>query len=198
MDTAIGERWIAAADVSDLRDGRKVVRVEDRQIALFQTATASTPSITAARTWATRWRRAPSAARPSPAIGTTRSSTFRTAPAPSARRPLRAYDVRLEGSRVLVNLVDSRWKKQWQSISPACARGCKPERGRMARDAARLMSLGVRPAEVMREGALRDAEREEYGWGRALAVITDCAIVSASSTTMTARDPGAEFADGRL
>jgi hypothetical protein len=36
------------------------------------------------------------------------------------------------------------------------------------------MSLGMAPAEVMREGALHNAEREEYGWGHALAVIADC------------------------
>jgi hypothetical protein len=37
------------------------------------------------------------------------------------------------------------------------------------------MTLGMLPAEVMRQGAIHNAEREEYGWGHALAVIADCA-----------------------
>jgi hypothetical protein len=92
-----------------------------------------------------------------------------------AGEDVRAYDVRIDAGRILVNLADEpveiTMAKHLKSMRFALYVDA-PERA--ARDAARLMSLGMRPAEVMREGAIHNAEREEYGWGHALAVIADC------------------------
>ena len=88
---------------------------------------------------------------------------------------MRAYTVKVEDGRILLDLAD-------EPVEELMARHLKSLRfglylnaqGRIARDAARLLSLGMLPAQVMREGALHSAEREEFGWGHALAVIADC------------------------
>jgi nitrite reductase/ring-hydroxylating ferredoxin subunit len=170
------ERWVAAAEVDDLRDGRKVVRVEDRQIALFQVS---------GRVYAVD-NRCPHMGYPL-SMGSVRGETltcdwhnwkFRLGDGACTfgEEDVRAYDVRVEGGRILVNLapepVEELMARHLESLREGLY---KHESGRIARDAARLLSLGMLPAEVMRRGALHNAEREEYGWGHALAVIADCA-----------------------
>ena len=181
MDTAIGERWVAAADVSDLRDGRKVVRIEDRQIALFEVGD---------RFYAVD-NRCPHMGYPlsqGSVSGTTltcdwHNYKFALEDGACASRDggedVRAYGVRVDAGRILLNLAE-------EPVELAMAKHLRSLRfalyiqneGRAARDAARLLALGMRPAEVMREGALHNAEREEYGWGHALAVIADCASMT--------------------
>jgi nitrite reductase/ring-hydroxylating ferredoxin subunit len=174
--TAIGEaRWVVAGDRAALRDGRAVMRVEDRQIAFFEVD---------GRLHAVD-NRCPHMGYPL-AVGSLRGATltcdwhnwkFDLADGGCLRgeESVRSYDVRVEGGRILVNLtpepVEELMAKHLISLREGLV---KFEPGRLARDAARLMALGMRPAEVMREGALHNAEREEYGWGHALAVIADC------------------------
>jgi nitrite reductase/ring-hydroxylating ferredoxin subunit len=176
---ALAARWIAAADLADLRDGRKVVRVEDRQIALFQVGD---------RIFAVD-NRCPHMGYPL-AMGSVRGETltcdwhnwkFNLGDGGCLRgeEDVRSYDVRLDGGRILVNLapepVEDLMAKHLASLREGLH---KFESGRIARDAARLLALGMTPAQVMREGAIHNAEREEYGWGHALAVIADCTSLS--------------------
>ncbi len=89
---------------------------------------------------------------------------------------VRSYPVTLDAGRVLLDLADAPVEEQMATHLESLARGLKRFDGDgIARDAARLLALGMLPAEVMRRGALHNAEREEYGWGHALAVIADCA-----------------------
>ena len=171
----------SAADVSEMRNGRKVGRIEDRQIALFEFGD---------RFYAVD-NRCPhmgyplSRARWSGTTLTCDWHNYKFALADGAcasrdgggGRP--RLGVRVDAGRILLNLAE-------EPVELAIARSLRSLRfalyiqneGRAARDAARLLALGMRPAEVMREGALHNAEREEYGWGHALAVIADCASMT--------------------
>ena len=92
---------------------------------------------------------------------------------------VRSYPVTIEGGRVLVDLTERALEEQMALHLKSLARGLRRfDDDGVARDAARLMALGMRPAEVMRQGAIHNAEREEFGWGHALAVIADCASFS--------------------
>jgi nitrite reductase/ring-hydroxylating ferredoxin subunit len=178
METStIAERWVAVAEIGDLRHGRKVVRVEDRQIAIFQVGD---------RVYAVD-NRCPHMGYPlsqGSISGTTltcdwHNYKFSLEDGACASRDggedVRAYGAKIDAGRILLNLAD-------EPVELAMARHLRSLRfamyiqneGRAARDAARLLMLGMRPAEVMREGAMHSAEREEYGWGHALAVIADC------------------------
>jgi nitrite reductase/ring-hydroxylating ferredoxin subunit len=164
------------AELGDWRDGRKVVRVEDRQIALFDRGD---------RVYAVD-NRCPHMGYPL-SMGSVRGETLTCdwhnwkfcltdGACTRGEEAVRSYDVRLEGGRVLVNLRDEPVEELMAKHLASLREGLyKHESGRIARDAARLMALGMLPAEVMRQGALHNAEREEYGWGHALAVIADCA-----------------------
>src|SRR5215212_8472833 len=175
MTTLAVDRWVPATELAALRDGRAVVRVEDRQIALFQTAD---------RIYAVD-NRCPHMGYPL-SMGSTRGEAltcdwhnwkFNLADGGCLRgeEDVRSYETRVEGGRILVNLrpepVEELMAKHLASLREGLF---KYEDGRIARDAARLMTLGMLPAQVMREGAIHNAEREEYGWGHALAVIADC------------------------
>ncbi len=174
--TAIGEQWTVAAEVRELRDGRKVARVADRQIALFRIED---------RFYAVD-NRCPHMGYPLSA-GSVRGGTltcdwhnwkFGLADGSCLKgeEDVRSYAVRVEDGRIFVNIatepVERLMAKHLESLREGLF---KHESGRIARDAARLLTLGMAPAEVMRHGALHSAEREEYGWGHALAVIADCA-----------------------
>jgi nitrite reductase/ring-hydroxylating ferredoxin subunit len=180
------DRWVTLTRIEDLRDGRAVARVEDRQIAVFQMGD---------RFYAVD-NRCPHMGYPL-AMGSVRGETLTCdwhnwkfslddGGCLRGEEDVRAYEVRVEHGRILVNLrpepVEELMAKHLASLREGLY---KFESGRIARDAARLMTLGMRPAEVMREGAIHDAEREEYGWGHALAVIADCTSMS-------------EFYDGEL
>ena len=86
-----------------------------------------------------------------------------------------SYPLRVDGGRIFVDLtpppVEDQMGERLTSLRDGLS---KFEGGRIAREAARLLELGMLPAEVMRQSALHNAEREEYGWGHALAVIADC------------------------
>ncbi len=87
----------------------------------------------------------------------------------------RSYPLRVDGGRIFVDLTPPAVEDQMSERLISLREGLhKFEAGRIAREAARLLDLGMLPAEVMRQGALHNAEREEYGWGHALAVIADC------------------------
>jgi nitrite reductase/ring-hydroxylating ferredoxin subunit len=181
MDQRISERWVEVADAADLHDGRKVVRIEERQIALFRVGD---------RFYAVD-NRCPHMGYPlsqGSISGTTLTCDWHNykfsledggCASQDGGEDVRAYDVRIDASRILVNLAE-------EPVEVAMAKHLRSLRfalyiqneGRAARDAARLLALGMRPAEVMREGALHNAEREEYGWGHALAVIADCASMT--------------------
>jgi nitrite reductase/ring-hydroxylating ferredoxin subunit len=171
----MGERYVAVADVGDLRDGRTVVRVEDKQLALFRVED---------RFYAVD-NRCPHMGYPL-SMGSVRGGTLtcdwhnwkfglEDGSCLRGEEDVRSYDVRIEGGRLLVNLAAEPVEQLMAKHLDSLRRGLyKFEPGRVARDAARLMSLGMLPAEVMRQGAIHNAEREEYGWGHALAVIADC------------------------
>jgi len=177
MSQTTSERYVPVADAGDLRDGRKVVRVEGRQIAIFQLS---------GRYYAVD-NRCPHMGYPL-SQGSVKDTTLTcdwhnfkfdldsgACTSREGGEDVRAYGVRLEGGRILLNLAE-------EPVEALMAKHLKSLRfglylnadGRIARDAARLLSLGMLPAEVMREGALHSAEREEFGWGHALAVIADC------------------------
>jgi len=87
----------------------------------------------------------------------------------------RSYPLRVDGGRIFVDLTPPAVEDQMSERLTSLREGLhKFEAGRIAREAARLLELGMLPAEVMRQGALHNAEREEYGWGHALAVTADC------------------------
>ena len=89
---------------------------------------------------------------------------------------VRSYAVTLDAGRVLLDLTDPPVEEQMALHLESLTRGLKRfDADGIARDAARLLTLGMLPAEVMRRGAIHNAEREEFGWGHALAVIADCA-----------------------
>jgi nitrite reductase/ring-hydroxylating ferredoxin subunit len=177
MSATIGERWVAAAELCDLRNDRKVVRIEDRQIAIFQIGD---------RIYAVD-NRCPHMGYPlsqGSISGTTLTCDWHNykfaledgaCTSRDGGEDVRAYQARIDAGRILINLAE-------EPVEVAMAKHLRSLRfalyiqneGRAARDAARLLALGMRPAEVMREGALHNAEREEYGWGHALAVIADC------------------------
>jgi nitrite reductase/ring-hydroxylating ferredoxin subunit len=92
---------------------------------------------------------------------------------------VRSYPVTVVDGRVCVDLADPPVEAQMAHHLENLARGLKRfDSDGIARDAARLLALGMRPAEVMRQGAIHNAEREEFGWGHALAVIADCASLA--------------------
>ncbi|MFN0147171.1 MAG: Rieske (2Fe-2S) protein [Dehalococcoidia bacterium] len=100
----------------------------------------------------------------------------------------RSYPVTVEAGRILIDIADPPVEEQMARHLKSLARGLRRfDDGAVARDAARLMALGMLPAEVMRQGAIHNAEREEFGWGHALAVIADCA-------SFTEFYPGSEVA----
>lgn len=172
---AVDDRWVVAAERSVLKNGRAVVRVEDRQIALVESE---------GRIYAVD-NRCPHMGYPL-SVGSLKGTTLTcdwhnwkfdldSGGCLRGEEAVRSYETRVEGGHILVNIrpepVEELMAKHLTSLRQGLV---KFESGRIARDAARLMSLGMRPAEVMREGAIHDAEREEYGWGHALAVIADC------------------------
>jgi nitrite reductase/ring-hydroxylating ferredoxin subunit len=173
--TQLMERFVPVAQVSDLAGGRKVVKVEDRQIALFRIED---------RFYAVD-NRCPHMGYPL-SMGSLRGETLtcdwhnwkfalEDGRCTFGEESVRSYTVRIEGGQLLVDLADEPVEAQMEKHLASLRRGLfRNETGRVARDAARLLSLGMRPAEVMREGALHNSEREEYGWGHALAVIADC------------------------
>jgi nitrite reductase/ring-hydroxylating ferredoxin subunit len=173
--TQLMERFVPVAQVSDLSVGRKVVKVEDRQIALFRIED---------RFYAVD-NRCPHMGYPL-SMGSLRGETLtcdwhnwkfalEDGRCTFGEESVRSYTVRIEGGQLLVDLADEPVEAQMEKHLASLRRGLfRNETGRVARDAARLLSLGMRPAEVMREGALHNSEREEYGWGHALAVIADC------------------------
>jgi nitrite reductase/ring-hydroxylating ferredoxin subunit len=171
----LGERWVELCAVDDLRDGRKVARVEDRQIALFQIQD---------RFYAVD-NRCPHMGYPL-SMGSVRDGKLtcdwhnwkfglEDGACIRGEEAVRSYDVRVDGGRILVNIAPEPVEELMAKHLGSLREGLyKFESGRIARDAARLMALGMLPAEVMRQGAIHNAEREEYGWGHALAVISDC------------------------
>ncbi len=170
----------SVADVADL-DGRpKVVRVGGKQIALFRVED---------RFYAVD-NRCPHQGYPL-AQGTVRDGTltcdwhnwkFNLDDGRCILRgseDVRSYAVTIVDGRVCLDLTDAPVEAQMARHLESLGRGLKSfDTGAMARDASRLMALGMRPAEVMRQGALHNAEREEFGWGHALAVIADCASLA--------------------
>jgi nitrite reductase/ring-hydroxylating ferredoxin subunit len=179
MNTQVETKWVAVADTSGLSDGRKVVKVEDRQIALFRIDD---------RFYAVD-NRCPHMGYPL-ALGSVRGETLTCdwhnwkfglsdGACSFGGEDVRAYAVRVEGGRVLVDLAEEPIEEQMAKHLASLRKGLKRfETDRVGRDAARLLALGMAPAEVMRQGALHNAEREEYGWGHALAVIADCASMA--------------------
>ena len=173
------ERWVAVAAVEELNQGRKVVRIENRQIALFATGD---------RFYAID-NRCPHMGYPL-SMGSVRGETltcdwhnwkFRLTDGAclhgsfDGSEDVRSYSVRVEGGRILVDLAEEPVERQMATHLESLRAGLyRYEPERIGRDAARLMTLGMLPAEVMRQGAIHNAEREEYGWGHALAVIADC------------------------
>ena len=175
--TTVAPQLIPVADVADLARGAKVVRVDGKQIALFRVED---------RFYAVD-NRCPHMGYPL-AQGTVKGETltcdwhnwkFNLADGHCVLRgseDVRSYPVTVEGGRVLVDLAEAPVEVQMARTLESLARGLKRfDSEGMARDAARLMRLGMLPAEVMRRGAIHNAEREEFGWGHALAVIADCA-----------------------
>ncbi len=177
--TTSERRFVAVAEVADLDRGRKVARAEDRQVALFRIED---------RFYAVD-NRCPHMGYPL-SMGSLRAETltcdwhnwkFNLADGACTfgEEAVRSYEVKVEGGRVYVDLSEPPLEEQMARHLASLRRGLKRfEAGRIARDAARLLTLGMAPAEVMRQGALHNAEREEYGWGHALAVIADCAGLS--------------------
>lgn len=171
----LGERWVELCAVDDLRDGRKVARVEDRQIAVFRVQD---------RVYAVD-NRCPHMGYPL-AMGSVRDGkltcdwhnwkfALEDGSCIRGEEDVRSYQVRVDGGRILVNLAPEPVEELMAKHLASLREGLyKFEPGRIARDAARLLSLGMLPAEVMRHGAIHNAEREEYGWGHALAVLADC------------------------
>lgn len=177
----ITERWVAVAGVDDLRDGRKVVRAEGRQIAIFQVRD---------RFYAVD-NRCPHMGYPL-SQGSIRGEmltcdwhnykynlTDGACTSREAGEDVRTYRVRADAGRILLDLADEPVEADMAKHLQSLKLALKYDNGdRAARDAARLMTLGMRPAEVMRHGAIHSAEREEFGWGHALAVIADCTSLS--------------------
>jgi nitrite reductase/ring-hydroxylating ferredoxin subunit len=174
------ETIVAVADVADLARGPKVVRVGPKQIALFRVED---------RFYAVD-NRCPHMGYPL-AQGALRGETltcdwhnwkFNLADGECILRgseDVRVYPVSVVDGRVCVDLAEVPVEVQMTRHLESLTRGLKRfDTDAMARDAARLMALGMRPAEVMRQGALHNAEREEFGWGHALAVIADCVSLS--------------------
>ena len=165
------------AEVSDLGASPRVVRVAGKQIALFRIED---------RFYAVD-NRCPHQGYPL-AQGTVRDGTltcdwhnwkFNLDDGRCILRgseDVRSYPVSIVDGRVCLDLTDTPVEEQMARHLESLARGLKSfDTGAISRDASRLMALGMRPAEVMRQGALHNAEREEFGWGHALAVIADCA-----------------------
>src|SRR5881296_2381533 len=101
-----GERYLVAAEVGDLSDGRKVVRVENKQIALFRIED---------RFYAVD-NRCPHMGYPL-AVGSVRGETLTCdwhnwkfalddGACTRGEEDVRCYDVRIEGGRILVNVAE--------------------------------------------------------------------------------------------
>ena len=165
MTTTTAEaRWIPVAAVEDVRDGRKVVRVEDRQIAIFKIRD---------RFYAVD-NRCPHMGYPL-SQGSVKDTTLTcdwhnwkfeldsgTCTSREGGEDVRAYTVKVEDGRILLDLAD-------EPVEELMARHLKSLRfglflnaqGRIARDAARLLSLGMLPAAGDARG--RAAQRRARG-----------------------------------
>lgn len=171
---------VPVADVSGLSGGSKVVRVGAKQIALFRVED---------RFYAVD-NRCPHMGYPL-SQGTVGAGTvtcdwhnwkFNLDDGRCVLRgseDVRSYPVTVAEGRIFLDLTDPSVEEEMARRLESLARGLRRgASGALSRDAARLMALGMRPAEVMRQGAVHNAEREEFGWGHALAVIADCASFS--------------------
>ena len=167
-------------DVSELAAGRKVVRAGAKQIAVFRVED---------RFYAID-NRCPHMGYPL-SMGTLKGEAltcdwhnwkFDLADGRCVLRgseDVRSYPVTVSGGRVLADLHDLPIEEQMANGLENLRRGLKRfDQGGIARDAVRLLTLGMAPAELMRLGAVHNAEREEFGWGHALAVIADCASLT--------------------
>lgn len=168
------------ADVADLTGKPKVVRVGGKQLALFRVED---------RIYAID-NRCPHMGYPL-SQGSIRDETltcdwhnwkFNLADGRCILRgaeDVRSYPVSIIEGRVCVDLVEPSIEEQMTRHLESLTRGLRRfDSDAIGRDASRLMALGMRPAEVMRQGAVHNAEREEFGWGHALAVIADCASLA--------------------
>lgn len=175
--TAQATTNVPLCEIADLSSGRKVVRAGGKQVAVFRIED---------RFYAIN-NRCPHMGYPL-SMGTVKEATltcdwhnwkFDLADGRCVLRgseDVRSYPVTIEGGRIFADLAEPPIEEQMAALLVSLRRGLKRfDQGGIARDAARLLTLGMAPAEVMRQGALHNAEREEFGWGHALAVIADCA-----------------------
>ncbi|MDA0352564.1 MAG: Rieske (2Fe-2S) protein [Chloroflexi bacterium] len=169
--------WTEVGPLDDLRDGRLVKRLGDRQVVVIESQ---------GRLYALD-NRCPHEGYPL-AVGRVNDEActltcewhnwkfaLEDGAAQFGEEGARSYPLRVDGGRIFVDLTPPPVEDQMSERLASLREGLvKFEGGRIAREAARLLELGMLPAEVMRQGALHNAEREEYGWGHALAVIADC------------------------
>lgn len=169
--------WTEVGPIDDLRDGRLVKRLGDRQVVVIESD----------------WRlyaldnRCPHEGYPL-AVGRVNDEActltcewhnwkfaLDDGAAEFGEEGAHSYPLRVDGARIFVDLMPPRVEDELGERLRSLREGLhRFQSGRIARDAARLLDLGMLPAEVMRQGALHNAEREEYGWGHSLAVIADC------------------------
>ena len=170
-------QWVEIGSTDDLKDGRLVKRLGDRQVVVIESG---------GRLYALD-NRCPHEGYPL-AVGRVNDEActltcewhnwkfaLEDGSARFGEEGARAYPLRVDGGRILIDLTPPPVEDQMAERLASLREGLVNfETGRIAREAARLLDLGMLPAEVMRQGALHNAEREEYGWGHALAVIADC------------------------
>ena len=88
---------------------------------------------------------------------------------------VRSYPVEVRGGQVFIDVTDPAPEtlapQLFESLLEAMG---NVDIGRMARDTTRLRHIGTPLAEVVAEGVGYGAPRMEYGWNHSLATLTDC------------------------
>ncbi|SMF32024.1 Ferredoxin subunit of nitrite reductase or a ring-hydroxylating dioxygenase [Tistlia consotensis] len=171
-------QWHEVAHLDSLpADGRRLVRVEGRQIALFRRGE---------QVWACN-NRCPHEGYPliegtvSPAEGCVLTCNWHnwkfdlvSGETLIGGDSLRRYPVRLDGGRVLLDLAEPRAEARREAALAGIAGAFeRNERDRMARELARLQRAGGDPLEAIRRAVTWTHDRFEFGTTHALAALPD-------------------------